>query len=157
MQASVNPKAPFFDGCLNVQNLKQSLVGGGLKRSQESIPHTRIGSRGLSRPLESISGRKSAILLMPGWHRENSPEDLNADPKLGNCRLHPNLSQITVVCDYLQYKSVWHDFLKNPKFQYFRTGSSTKYWRKWEQNPEFLDFSKNRVRHFCIVDNRKPP
>ena len=62
-----------------------------------------------------VSGRKSAILLMPEWLRENSPEDLFAVPKLGNRRIHPNPSQITVVCDYLTYKHVWDDFLKKWK------------------------------------------
>ena len=65
-----------------------------------------------SRP---VSGRKPAILLMPEWLRENSPDDLYADPKLGNRRTHSNLSQITVVCDYLTYKRVWDYFLKKCK------------------------------------------
>ena len=40
------------------------------------------------------------------WPQKNSPEDLYADPKLGNRRIHLNPSQIAVVCDCLQYKSV---------------------------------------------------
>jgi len=86
-----------------------------------------------SRP---VSGRKSAILLMPEWLRENSPDGLDTNPKLGNCRLHPNLSQITVVCDYIQYKSVWHDFFEKSKMsvfyyhflQYFVLEPVRKYW-----------------------------
>jgi len=49
---------------------KQTLVGGGLKRSQKSIPHTRIGSRGLPRPLESISGRFPAENRPFCWCRD---------------------------------------------------------------------------------------
>ena len=76
-------------------------------------------------PISGPQGPKNP--LCPEWPQKNLPEDLYADPKLGNCRIHPNPSHIAVVCDYLTYKSVCDDFLTNPKFQYFRTGSSTKY------------------------------
>ena len=65
---------------------------------------------------------KSTILLMPKWHRQNSPEGLYADPKLGNCRIHPNPSQIAVDCNYLKCKLVWDDFskkCKNVLFSYY--------------------------------------
>ena len=67
----------------------------------------------------SVSGRKSAILLMSEWLRENSPDGLDTNPRLGNRRTHPNLSQITVVCNYIQYKSVWHDFFEKSKMSVF--------------------------------------
>ena len=100
---------PRSQGCKKVSGIDSTLW----KWSQRLSPAAPVDFR-------PDSGQKLHFCWCKTPLEERSPELPNTNPKLRNCRLHPNTSHVTVVCDYLTCKRVRDTFfakMKNLGFQ----------------------------------------